>query len=160
MLPIFLTFDYERDHWRAGRVRRWGLGLQLELAGFLDQDSWEELDEECERPVQEWIEEQLEGTSVTVVLVGSQTYSREYVNLAIARSHELGKGLLAIRIHRLQNQWGETDYEGMHPFDRWWDIVDDEKVFFSKLYRSYDWKEDQGEENFRGWVEEAERGRV
>lgn len=114
---VFLTLDYDRDHWRAGQVRRWGLESGLEISGFIDQESWEELTEEGDDAVQKWIEEQLEETSVTVVLVGSQTYSKEYVNFAIARSHELGKGLLAIYIHRLQNQWGEIDYQGANLLD-------------------------------------------
>src|SRR3546814_11544085 len=56
--------------------------------------------------IEKWIEEQLKGTSVTVVLFGAETYDREWVRHEIKRSYELGKGLLAIDIHRSEERRG------------------------------------------------------
>src|SRR3546814_20503923 len=62
--------------------------------------------------IEKWIEEQLKGTSVTVVLFGAETYDREWVRHEIKRSYELGKGLLAIDIHSVKDPQLGTDRQG------------------------------------------------
>lgn len=44
------------------------------------------------------INEQMRGTSVTVVLIGSKTHQSEWVDYEIRRAIEEGKGLLGIRL--------------------------------------------------------------
>jgi hypothetical protein len=48
--------------------------------------------------IQNWIEEQLKGCSVTAVLFGAETYHRPWVKYEIKRSFELKMGILAIDI--------------------------------------------------------------
>src|SRR3546814_6086565 len=62
--------------------------------------------------IEKWIEEQLTGTSVTVVLFGAETYDREWVRHEIKRSYELGKGLLALEIHSVKDPQIRTDRQG------------------------------------------------
>jgi len=61
--------------------------------------------------IEKWIEEQLNGTSVTVVLFGAQTYEREWVQHEIKRSYELDKGILAIDIHNVKDPQHATDVQ-------------------------------------------------
>jgi hypothetical protein len=53
-----------------------------------------------------WIDDQLQSTSVTVVLIGQETASRKYVNYEIEQSHSRGNGLLGVRIHNMKDPLG------------------------------------------------------
>ncbi len=73
-------------------------------AGFWDDVSWESVKRQGEQTVQSWINSEMKGTSVTVVLIRAETYSRKYVLYEIQKSYEEGKGLLGIYIHNMKNQ--------------------------------------------------------
>ena len=97
----------------------------------------------------------LEGTSVTVVLIGYETHEREYVRYEIEQSYKRGNGLLGIYIHNLKDQNGRTDYEGKNPFDNWYIKRNGEKIYLSSLYPTYDWVNDDGYNNLGDWIEAA-----
>src|SRR4051794_22164703 len=78
---------------------------------FYDKAAFEEAKRRA-GGIQNWIEEQLHGTSVTVVLFGAETYFREWVRYEIKRSRELGKGILAIDIHSLRDPSSGVDVQG------------------------------------------------
>ena len=50
--------------------------------------------EEGDAAIKAWIDQQLHGTSVTAVLIGSHTCSSKYVQYEIDKSIERGNGLL------------------------------------------------------------------
>ena len=50
----------------------------------------------------------LEGTSVTVVLVGSHTCSSQYVQYEIQQSEARGNGLLGIDVSKIKDLNGNT----------------------------------------------------
>ena len=52
--------------------------------------------------MQKWIDEQMKGTSVTVVLIGAETSTRPHVGYEIAESHKKGNGMLGIYIHNIK----------------------------------------------------------
>lgn len=56
------------------------------------------VDSEDQNYIRELVREQLQGTSVTVVLVGAETADSEWIAWEIRESVERGNGLLAIRI--------------------------------------------------------------
>ncbi|HEC91575.1 MAG TPA: TIR-like domain-containing protein, partial [Candidatus Atribacteria bacterium] len=77
---VFFSFHYERDVWRSNVVRNsWVAKPDREAAGFIDSAEFETLKRQGEEAIKRWINRQLEGTSVTVVLIGSETYKREWV---------------------------------------------------------------------------------
>jgi hypothetical protein len=93
---VFFSFHYERDVWRASQVRNsWVTKPDREAAGFWDAASWEEVKKKGEEAIKAWIREQLKGTSVTVVLIGTETYKRKYVQYEIEQSCQMGNGLLS-----------------------------------------------------------------
>ena len=55
--------------------------------------------------------------SCTVVLVGSNTAGRKWINYEIDTSWKYKKGVVGIYIHGLKNQYGETAAKGDNPFD-------------------------------------------
>ncbi|MFX0206829.1 MAG: TIR domain-containing protein [Candidatus Hodarchaeota archaeon] len=148
---VFFSFHYERDVWRASQVRNsWVTKPDRESAGFWDAAKWEEVKRQGRTAIKNWINRQLDGTSVTVVLIGPETSKREWVRYEIQQSIEKGNGIIGIRIHNLKDQSGKTDQEGDLDFG----LVDGEHTF-SELYPVYDWVEDDGYENLGDWVEAA-----
>jgi len=54
------------------------------------------------------VDSQLEGTSVTVVLVGEKTCNSRWVKYEIRKSIERGNGLLGIDISKIKDLQGNT----------------------------------------------------
>jgi hypothetical protein len=61
------------------------------------------------------INDQLEGTNVTVVLIGAETANRNYVSYEIEQSIARGNGIIGIWVHEIKNQDGHTDLPGQIP---------------------------------------------
>jgi hypothetical protein len=153
---VFFSFHYDRDIRRVVQVRNsWVVRSEKETQPFLDKAEWESIRRTGKAAVEKWIEEQLSGTSVTVVLIGSETYDREWVRHEIKRSYELGKGMLGIYIHNVKDPQLGADTQGRNPFDYWTIERDGRKVPFSRLYRTYDWVNDDGYKNLASWIEQA-----
>ncbi|WP_026827601.1 TIR domain-containing protein [Exiguobacterium artemiae] len=152
----FFSFHFERDAWRAGQVRNSGL-LMGDKAGFIDKAQWEEVKRNGNAAIEKWIDKQLEGTSTTVVLIGSETAGRKYINYEIEQSAKRGNGLLGIYIHNVRTQNFETDTKGKNPFDDWYRTINGRKVYFSEVYPTYDWVMHDGRSNLGKWIEEAAR---
>lgn len=153
---VFFSFHYERDIWRAGIVRNsWLTQEDREAAGFWDAASWEEVKKKGEEAIKRWIANQLEGTSVTVVLIGAETSERKYVQYEIIQSYNKGNGLLGVYIHNLKDKNGQTDTKGSNPFDYISIEQNGKKVYFSHIYPTYDWVSHDGYNNFGDWVEKA-----
>jgi len=153
---VFFSFHFTRDNWRANIARNcWVTKPDRASASYIDKAEFEKLKKSGEAAIQKWIDEQLNGTSVTAVLIGAETYTRKWVNYEIKQSYLKGNGMLGVYIHKLKNFEGRTDTRGSNPFDKWSITRNGRKVFFSELYSTYDWVSDNGYENFGKWVEKA-----
>jgi len=153
---VFFGFHYRRDIWRASQVRNsWVTKPDREAAGFWDAAEWEKLKKRGDEAVKRWIDKQLEGTSVTVVLIGAKTSSRKWVRYEIKKSHKDGKGLLGVYIHKLKDKDGNTDEKGDNYFGVIGKDKDGKNVYFWQLYPTYDWVDEDGYENLGNWVEKA-----
>lgn len=152
---VFFSFHYKRDVRRIVQVRNsWVVRAKGEAQPFYDAAEFEEAKKRA-GGIEKWIEEQLKGTSVTVVLFGAETYDREWVRHEIKRSYELGKGILAIDIHKIKDPQLGADVQGKNPLDYWHVEQNGEKASFSKLYKTYDWVDDDGYKNLSAWIEAA-----
>jgi hypothetical protein len=152
---VFFSFHYDRDVRRVVQVRSsWVVRPDGEAQPFFDKAEFEEAKRRA-GGIEKWIEDQLKGTSVTVVLFGAETYSREWVRHEIKRSYELSKGILAIDIHNLKDPQKGADIRGRNPLDYWSVQRDGRSVPFSSLYRTYDWVRDDGYRNMPSWIEAA-----
>lgn len=148
---VYFSFHYDRDVRRIVQVRNaWVVRPEGEAQPFYDKAEFEKAKQRA-GGIEKWIEEQLKGTSVTVVLFGAKTYEREWVRHEIKRSHELKKGMLAIDIHNVKDPQLGTDVQGRDPLE-YWSAGD---VPFSKLYKSYDWVRDKGYTSMPAWIEAA-----
>lgn len=152
---VFFSFHYDRDVLRVTQVRNsWVVPSQREATPFYDKAEFEEVKKRA-GGIEKWIEEQLKGTSVTVVLFGAETYDRPWVRHEIKRSHELKKGILAIAIHNIKHPKTGVDIQGKNPLSSWHITVDNQPVPLSSLYKSYDWVNDDGYKNMPAWIEAA-----
>jgi hypothetical protein len=151
---VFFSFHYKNDVSRANVVRNsWVTKPDTKAAGFIDAAAFEKI--KNDNKVEKWINEQLNGTCVTVVLIGEETSSRNYVKYELKQSYSRGNGLLGIYIHNIQNFQKETSRKGSNHFAEIGKDKNGKSVFFSTDYETYDWVKDDGYNNLGKWIEEA-----
>lgn len=115
---IFFSFHYEDvSSFRANVVRNSWLTMGSD-ANFIDKSAWEDAQRKGDATLRKLIDEWLKGTSVTVVLVGTETYSRRWVKYEIIRSFVEGKGILPIYINRIYSRNEGIKAKGKNPLDR------------------------------------------
>lgn len=152
---VFFSFHYARDVMRVTQVRNsWVVRPDGDAQPFYDAAEFEQVKRRA-GGIEKWIESQLEGTSVTVVLFGAETSEREWVRHEIKRSHTLRKGILAIDIHRVKDPRTGADQAGVNPLSRLQVERNGMPVLLSSLYKSYDWVNDGGYQNMPAWIEAA-----
>lgn len=114
---VFFSLHYQRDIWRAQQIKNhWVTKDNRAASGFFDGSLEEKAKKEGVAAVQRLINRGLVGASVTCVLIGTQTYSRRWVDYEIFKSIELGMGVFGVRIHRLKDRNGKADAYGPNPF--------------------------------------------
>jgi hypothetical protein len=109
---VFFSFHYERDVWRANQVRNCNVVAGVDTAGFFDHSEYEDAKRKGDEAIKRLIRSKLEGTSVTVVLIGTETASRPYVQYEIEQSIARKNGLLGVHVHHLKDAGGQYDYFG------------------------------------------------
>jgi len=136
----FFSFHYEEDVTRSSVVRN-SEALKKQPSAFIDASLWEEAKKKGEKAVQKLIDDALVGTTVTVVLIGSETSSRKWVNYEIDQSEKRGNGLLGVYIHKTKDLDGDTAAKGKNPL--------------ASKYKTYDWIDDDGYTNLGSWIDAA-----
>lgn len=110
----FYSFHYKPDNWRAAQVR--GMGV-IEGNQPVSDNDWETVTKGSDPAIAKWIEAQMYGKSCTIVLVGSETANRKWINHEIIRSWDSKMGVVGIRIHGLKNKDERISKPGENPFD-------------------------------------------
>lgn len=136
---VFFSFKY-KDVSRAMVVRNSWITQGKEAAGFIDAANFEALKRQGPNAIKNWIDKQLVGTSVTVVLVGEKTCSSRWVRYEIQKSIERRNGLLGIDISKIKDLQGNTSERcGQIP----------------NGYNFYLWNKNDGYKNMGEWIEQA-----
>jgi hypothetical protein len=112
---VFFSFHYQKDIWRVNQVRNAHIVEGTAAAGFQDASIWEEARKKGDEAIKKLIDKGLSDTTVTVVLIGSETSKRKYVDYEIQRSIDRGNGLLGVYIHNIKDQNGKTATKGAAP---------------------------------------------
>jgi hypothetical protein len=136
---VFFSFKYDDVH-RAMNVRNSNVIGGVMKSGFVDKAEFEKVEREGNRAIQSWIDNQLYGTSVTVVLVGTNTNKSKWVKYEIEQSIARGNGLLTIDISKIADMQG---------------ITTDCCSLRVPGYMHYYWNKDDGRANLGTWVEAA-----
>jgi len=111
---VFYSFHYKPDAVRASQVRNIGT---IEGNRPANDNDWETIISQSDSAIETWISNQMSGRSCTVVLVGSGTANRKWINHEIIKAWDKGMGVVGIRIHGLKNFAGETSTSGSNPFE-------------------------------------------
>ena len=109
----FYSFHYLWDHWRAATVRNIGA---IEGNKPAPDNDWETIKKGGDVAIKKWIAEQMKGRSCTVVLVGTHTAERKWINHEIIQSWDGGMGVVGIHIHGLKHSDGKISAKGKNPF--------------------------------------------
>ena len=110
----FFSFHYKPDSQRASQVRQIG---SIEGNRPATDNDWEAITSGGDDAIKKWIAGQIYGKSCTVVLVGSSTANRKWINYEIVKSWDDEMGVVGIYIHGLKNLDGNTSTKGDNPFD-------------------------------------------
>jgi len=111
---VFYSFHYKPDSWRTATVRNIGV---IEGNKPAPDNNWETITRGGEPAIQRWINDQMKYRSCTVVLVGTNTANRKWINYEIIKSWNDRMGVLGIYIHGLLNAIQQTAPKGNNPFD-------------------------------------------
>ena len=103
---VFLSFNYNEDYWRASQIMNMGI-------------------------VQ--VNEQIQASECTVVLVGQNTANNPKINQEIIQSWVNNKGVVGIHVHGLIDHNGIISGLGENPFD----YLDFGEYKFSQIVRCY-----------------------
>ncbi len=140
---VFFSFHYA-DIWRVNVVRNSHVVEGTAIAGFRDGSLWEEAKKKGDAAIKKMIDEALDGTTVTCVLIGEKTSQREYVTYEIEKSIERGNGIFGVRIHGIKDQSQKPGAWGPSP-----------QALVDAGAPIYDWDKDK----FGDWVEDAYKAR-
>lgn len=110
----FYSFHYEPDNWRAATVRNIGT---IDGNKPTTDNNWETIKKGGDAAIKKWIADEMQGKSCIVVLVGSHTADRKWINYEIVKGWDDGKGIVGIYIHGLKDSKQETSVKGDNPFD-------------------------------------------
>lgn len=153
MRRVFFSFHFQNDAFKVGQIRNSWVG-NSSFAGqpYLDKADWEAVKRGGDNSIQKWIDAQMNGTSVTVVLIGAQTLNRRWVRYEMQRTLHRGAGLIGITLAGMTNidrtvEWKSSSTAGT-PFER---------KAFGPNYPIYNWVNDGGRQNLGRWIEEAAR---
>ena len=151
----FYSFHYKPDNWRASQVRNMGV---VEGNKPATDNDWEKVKKGGDKAIQKWIDGQLNGKSVAIVLIGSKTAERKWIKYEIKKAWKDGKGVLGVYVHNLRDSDGEQSTKGGNPFDA--HKIGDK--FMSGIVKAYNppyltstYVYDYINDNLADWIEKA-----
>lgn len=151
----FYSFHYIPDNWRASQIRNMGV---IEGNRPASDNEWEEITGGGDSKIQKWIDEQLKGKSIAIVLIGSKTAGRKWIKYEIEKAWKDRKGVLGIFVHKLKDKDGNQSTKGRNPFN---DFTIDGKLMssivkaYDPLYLTSKYVYDHIKKNLGDWIEKA-----
>ena len=109
----FYSFHYIPDNWRASQVRNIGV---IEGNRPATDNDWEVVKRGGDAAIARWIKTQMKGRSCTIVLVGTNTANRKWINYEINESWSQRMGIVGIHIYGLKDRYGHISTMGSNPF--------------------------------------------
>lgn len=106
---VFFSFHYQDViDFRANVVRKHMLTKGTEKAGYFDASIWEESRKKGELALKRMINAELQNTTVTAVLIGTDTYARRWVRYEIMKSLERGNRVIGVHINGITGKDQKT----------------------------------------------------
>ena len=118
LLPIkhkvFYSFHYKNDVRRAAQIKNIGF---LEGNKPCQENEWEEI-KQNNNAIKNWIDQQMEGRTCCIVLVGQETAYRPWVQYEIKHAWNRGMGVFGIYIHNVKDPIYGYGRKGANPFSQ------------------------------------------
>lgn len=129
---VFYSFHYKPDVTRAAKVRNMGI---VEGNRSATDHDWEKITKGGVMAIQKWIEDQLDGKSCNVVLIGENTAGRKWIKYEIATAWNDRMGVVGVYIHRLRDLNGNQSSKDRNPFDDF--TMGDSRTRLSSIAKAY-----------------------
>ena len=153
----FYSFHYKPDNWRVSKIRNIGV---VEGNKPASDNDWETITGGGDKKIKEWIAAQMKGRTCTVILAGSNTADRKWINHEIIKSWDNGMGVLVIYIHNITDRSGKQCSKGSNPL--YYVTHGPTKKRLSTIAKAYDPPRTTSkgvysyiEDNIEDWIEEA-----
>lgn len=124
----------------------------------VSDNRWEQIRAGGDAAIERWINDQMKDKSVVVVLIGTKTAGRKFVDYEIEKGWNDRRGVLGIHIHNLKDREGNQSGKGNNPFSKF--TVNGTKL--SSIVKTYDppystsrYVYDHIHSNLADWIEEA-----
>ena len=157
---VFFSFHYENDINRANVVRNSWVVQGKREANYIDKAAFEKVKRQGQQAVRSWIDKQLEGTSVTVVLIGTETLNRPFVQYEICKSLERGNAVIGVHIDSIRDMRTQmTSVKGnVHTIIGYYN--NDKPAYFDAIACGiYDYMGNNGYYTMGEWIEKAAKSR-
>lgn len=112
---VFFSFHFANDFWRTQQVRNIN---SLEGQKLCSSNDWEEVKRKGDASIKKWIDDQLDGKTCLIVLVGAETANRPWVIHEISKAWNYKLGVLGIRIDKLLGTDSRPSAAGSNPFSK------------------------------------------
>ncbi|MDF2651223.1 MAG: molecular chaperone Tir [Paenibacillus sp.] len=112
--PVFYSFHFDKDVMRVQQIRNIG---SIDGNPPTSPNEWETLKRTGKKAVEDWIDKNMKYKKCVIVLIGSETASRPWVEHEIIKAWNDGKALFGIYIHNLKCPRNGTSKKGRNPFD-------------------------------------------
>jgi hypothetical protein len=114
-IPVFYSFHFDNDVMRVQLIRNIG---SIEGNAPTSPNEWETLKRSGDKAVENWIDQNMKYKRCVIVLIGSETANRPWVEHEITKAWNDGKALLGIYIHNIKCPRNGTSRKGKNPFDK------------------------------------------
>ncbi|MCD7923170.1 MAG: TIR domain-containing protein [Bacteroides sp.] len=137
---VFFSFHYQDViDFRVNVVRNHNI-TKSDNAGYFDASIWEDAKRTSDLSLKRLINSELLYTSVTAVLVGTETYERRWVRYELMKSFEKNNKILAIHINGIAGRNSLTKSFGKNPLDYLgFRISGDGKKLFLYEWKNGEW---------------------
>lgn len=128
---VFFSFHYQDViDFRANVVRNHGeFKLNSQEAGYHDSSMWEKAKKEGKIALKKLINNGLQNTSNTCILIGSETYLRSWVRYELLKSVKKGNHIFGVHINEIKCKNGKIKNLGKNPLDYIGVYADDNKSY-------------------------------
>ena len=153
----FYSFHYKPDNWRVSKIRNIGA---IEGNKPASDNDWETITKGGDKKIKEWIAGQMKGRTCTIILAGSNTADRKWINHEIVKAWDDGMGVLVIYIHNITDRNDKQCSKGSNPL--YYVTHGPTKKRLSTIAKAYDPPRTTSkgvysyiEDNIEDWIEEA-----
>ncbi len=156
---VFFSFHYKPDNWRVSQIRNIGV---IEGNKAASDNKWEEVTKGGEKAIKKWIDDNMNYRTCVIVLVGSNTAGRKWIDYEIKKGWGDGKGVVGIHIHNIKDSDSNQATKGKNPFSKFTIGEGDKKEDLDKVVKCYDPPYSGSknvyshiEDNIEDWIEKA-----